>query len=179
MKFLIILSFFLPHCIFAQKHKEPSEMLGPNPVYIIDSIKLEKSDFLKFDPHTVARLMILDSADAKKRFGPEGTDGAIIAETKNFARKHYIAYFRKKSHAFDSLYMIAKSDSAFQYIINDKVKTKSYEGDLATIDDALFLSLDILTADYLKKKYNINDKSIGILISARRPQDLFNWESKF
>ncbi|MDO3642050.1 hypothetical protein [Mucilaginibacter sp. L3T2-6] len=75
--------------------------------------------------------------------------------------------------------MITKSDTAFQYIINDKVKIKSYEGDLATIDDALFLSLDILTADDLKKKYNINDRSIGILISARRPQDVFNWESKF
>ncbi|MGN6396187.1 MAG: hypothetical protein ACTHMI_11520 [Mucilaginibacter sp.] len=75
--------------------------------------------------------------------------------------------------------MITKSDTAFQYIINDKVKIKSYEGDLAAIDDALFLSLDILTANDLKKKYNINARSIGVLISARRPQDVFNWESKF
>jgi len=166
--------------IFAQeREKEVAEKLGPHPLYYIDSLILTTDEFQKFDPNTIARLTILTDTDATNRFGQAAKDGAIVAETKTFARKHYISYFRKKSRSYDSVYMAAKNDSTFQYIINDKVKVNNFEGDLATIDDWLFISLEILTADDLKNKYQISNKSVGILITCKRPQNLFNWNSKF
>jgi len=35
------------------------------------------------------------------------------------------------------------------------------------------------TEEQLKTKYNISVKKVGILIEAKRPQNLFNWDKKF
>lgn len=134
---------------------------------------------MAFDPNTVARLTVLTDTDATNYYGTSAKDGVVLIQTKAFARNHYIAFLRKKSAAYDSLYTITKSDTTFQYIINDKVKTHDFEGDLATLDDWLFISLDVLTEEQLKTKYNITGKKYGILIEAKRPQNLFNWDKKF
>ncbi len=168
---------FLPLLIPFFSSAQPK--LGPNPVIIIDSIKLSYKEFMAFDPSTIARLTVLTDTDATNHYGKEAKDGVMIAETKAFARKHYIAFLRKKSPAYDSLYSVTKSDSTFQYIINDKVKTKNFEGSLAMLDDWLFISLTIVTEEELKTKYNITDKKYGILIEAKRPQNLFNWDKSF
>ena len=47
------------------------------------------------------------------------------------------------------------------------------------LDDWLFISLTVLTEEQLKTKYNITGKKVGILIEAKRPQNLFNWDKKF
>ena len=134
---------------------------------------------MNFDANTIARLTVLTDTNATNHYGAAAKDGVVLAETKAFARKHYIAFLRKKSPAYYSLYTIAKSDTSFQYIVNDKVKTKNFEGDLATLDDWLFISLDVLTEEQLKIKYNVTGKKYGILIAAKRPQNLFNWDKKF
>jgi hypothetical protein len=59
------------------------------------------------------------------------------------------------------------------------VKDENSEGDLSAIDDDLFISLEILTADDLQKKYNISGKLVGVLIKCRKPKNLFNGDSKF
>lgn len=180
MKFLLALLFITPLLTYAQKkEKEPAEKLGPHPIYIIDSVKFTREEFMNFDPNTITSLTIVTDTDATNKFGPNSKDGVIIIQTKGFARKHYISYFRKRSPVYDSLYTITKSDSTFQYIINDKMKNKNFEGDLARIDDWLFLSLELVTADDLKKNYNVSDKKIGVLIKCRIPQDVFNGQSKF
>lgn len=180
MKFLFVLIVLTPMFGMAQnREKEPAEKLGPHHLYIIDSVRITARQFQDFDPNTIASLTIFTDTDATKRFGPDAHDGVVVIETKDYAKRHYINFFKRKSASYDSLYKITKSDSTFQYIINDKIKDKNFEGDLARIDDWLFISLNILTADELKKRYNITNKKIGILIECKRPQDVFNWESKF
>ena len=180
MKYLFALFFLLPRFLLAQSlNKNPVEKLGPNPIYFVDSVKLTKDEFLNFDVKTIASLQVLTDTDATNKFGSEAKDGAILIMTKSLAVKHYVNYFRKKSLAFDSLYSITKSDSTFQYIINDKIKEKDCQGDLAAINDDLFISISILTADDLRNKYNILDKKTGILIKCNKPKNLFNSDSKF
>jgi len=177
MKSLLLLLFCVP--IFAFAQEDPASKLGPDPIYVVDSVKITKDQFQNFNVSTVASVQVLTDADATNKFGNIARDGAILIQTKALARRIYIRYFRKKSPAYDSLYMAAKTDSAFQYIINDKIKDQNSEGDLSAINDKLFISLEILTADDLKKKYNITDKLVGVLIKCRKPQDVFNGDSKF
>jgi hypothetical protein len=180
MKLKLFPLLFVSTFSFAQK--SPNEIvskLGKHPMYIIDSVRLTTKEFLKFDANTIASVEILTDTDATKRFGDDAKDGVIIGQTKMLARSRYLRYFRAKSSAFDSLYKAAGSDSTFQYIVNDKLKTNQFEGDLAAIDDNLFISLEILTADDLKQKYQITDKSVGVLIKCRKPKNLFNGDSKF
>ena len=107
--------------IFAQeREKEVAEKLGPHPLYYIDSLILTTDEFQKFDPNTIARLTILTDTDATNRFGQAAKDGAIVAETKTFARKHYTSYFRKKSRSYDSVYMAAKNYTIFKRRLKPK-----------------------------------------------------------
>ena len=179
MKTILFLLLIVPIFSSAQQSDPAAPKLGPNPIIIVDSVRLTHDQFMAFDPNTIASANILTDTDATNRYGPDAKDGVALFQTKAFARKHYIAFLRKKSHVYDSLYSIAKSDTTFQYIINDKVKTKNFEGDLALLDDWLFISLDVLTEEQLKTKYNITGKKIGILIEAKRPQNLFNWDKKY
>lgn len=178
MKYLLVIVFIFPMLGSAQS-KEPSEKLGRNPIYFIDSVRTTTSDFMHFDVNTIASLTILTDTDATNKYGQEAKDGVIWIQTKALATKRYLKFFRQKSAPFDSLYKVTNSDSTFVYIINDKIKGKNSSGDLATIDDYLFISLDVLTADDLKKKYNITDKQFGILIRSKKPQNLFNGDNKF
>ena len=112
-------------------------------------------------------------------YGDAAKDGVIVVTTKTLARRNYTSFFRRKSKAYDSLYTAAKSDSTFQYIINDKITGESAEGDLSLITDDLFISLDILTADDLKQKYNITGKQVGILVKSRKPKGLMDADKHF
>ncbi|HWD88117.1 MAG TPA: hypothetical protein VG367_08325 [Mucilaginibacter sp.] len=182
MKYILSILLFIPLLTIAQNKQDDSPLskLGPNYLMIIDSAKVTRDQFQKFNPNTIASLQVLTDTDATNKYGDAAKDGAVIIQTKAVARKRYTSYFRNKSHAYDSLYVAAKSDSAFQYIINDKIKPeKDSEGDLSAINDDLFISLEILTADDLQKKYNISGKSIGVLIKCKKPKDFLNADSKF
>jgi hypothetical protein len=181
MKSLLLSLLLLPLFTFAQNDKDenPLHKLGPNPILIVDSVRVTSEDLQKFSPNTIASLEVLTDTDATKKFGDTATDGAVIILTKSMARRIYSAYFKKKSAAYDSLYAAAKSDSSFVYIVNDKIKTDKFEGDLTAINDDVFISLDILNADDLKNKYNIADKQIGVLIKCRKPKNVFNADQKY
>ena len=179
MKNIFFIIFITPFFSFSQQRASGTPKLGPHPVIIVDSVRLTHDEFMAFDPNTIASMTVLTDTDATNHYGTDAKDGVALIQTKVFARKHYIAFLRKKSPAYDSLYTVCNSDTTFQYIINDKIKTKNFEGDLATLDDWLFISLEVLTEEQLKTKYNISGKKYGIFIAAKRPQNLFNWDKKF
>ena len=178
-RFLIILLLF-PALAFGQNTSaDPTKKLGPNPLKIMDSVIISNEAFGHLDANNIASLTILTDTDATNKYGDAAKDGAVIITTKAFAKNHYIAYFRKVSAKYDSLYSITKSDSSFQYIINDKIKTSRDEGDLFIINDEIFISLEILSADDLKTKYGIDNKQYGILINSKIPKNLKHADEKF
>lgn len=180
MKYFLILSLFIPIITFGQSaFKKEAEKLGPNPLKVRDSIIITNEEFDHISAYDIASLTILTDTDATKKYGDTAKDGAILITTKTFAKKHYIAYFRKVSAKYDSLYSITKSDSSFQYIINNKIKTTADEGDLYLVNDEIFVSLEILSANDLKSKYDIDSKKYGILIHCKIPKNLLHAEEKF
>ena len=180
MRKLTFLFLLIPSFLFAHDSpRKANKKIGANPLIIIDSVKISHDDFLKVAPQTIASVTILTDTDATKAYGEGAIDGAIICETRIYAKERYVKFFRKISPQYDSLYTITNSDSTFQYIINKKVKTDNYEGDLAAINEDLFISLEILTADDLKNKYGITGKTYGILINSRKPANLYHKNRKF
>lgn len=153
--------------------------LGPNPLFIIDSQKVSRSALSKYNPEMIAAIKMLYDTSATKRFGETAKDGAVIIETREFARRMYVTFFRKTSQAYDSLYNVYGNDTSFVYILNDKVQRGSYEGNLSAINNELYLSLEILTSQQLFTHYNIRDRHVGILVRSKRPKDLYNADKKF
>ena len=180
-KLLIICTLFVStHIVFGQDDpKTAAGKLGPNPIFIIDSQKVSQSDLSKYSPDSIATVIVLYDTSAIKLYGAAAKDGAVIIETRLFARHMFISFFRKSSQSYDSLYKVIGNDTSFAYIINDKIQKGNYEGNLSAITEELFSGLEILTKEQLYSNYNINDRLFGILVHSKKPKDLYNADKKF
>lgn len=170
MKYL----FFTLFCFsvsFAQSSKYGLDKLGRNPVTFIDSVKVNKPEIFALDPKLVALMSVYDPAEAKDLIGEDGKDGAIYVETKDFSTKRFLRYFRSKSKEFSKLLDSKGDDHTFQYILNGKILTSNFEGDLALIDDKVFKKINIVNKKELSAQYNIMDKEYGIMITSTIPED--------
>lgn len=177
--FLITFISFNNHLHAQDSPDNVVKKLGRSPLFFIDSARVSKSELNNYDPKSIASLnMLTDSVD-KAPFGMEGEDGVVFIETIPFARKRFVRFFRKVSTVYDSLYSVQGADSSFCYVINDKLQINNYEGNLASIDDKLFISLTVINADELKRLYAVNDKKYGILVRSHAPSNLYRKEEKF
>jgi hypothetical protein len=177
---ILLLCILLPLFTFAQHGaKNAMKKLGPDPLIIIDSIRVLRSDLANYDAKTIASVTILNDSTKYESFGDDAKDGVMIFRTKVFAKRQYIRLFRKFSAKFDSLYLAMGSDTSFQYIINDKTRTKEVEGYLAPIDESNIISLTVITSEDLKRDYQISDRSYGILIKSEKPGQLYYKNRKF
>ncbi len=182
MKKLYIISalFILSVSVFGQNDPNTAvSKLGPNPIFIVDSQKVNKADLSRYSQDSIATVIILYDTTATKRYGDVAKDGAVIIETRSFARRAFVSFFKKHSNSYDSLFASLGSDDSFAYIINDKVQSGNYEGNLSAITEDLFEGLEILSKDQLFSKYGVTDKQFGVLVRSKRPQDLYNGEKKF
>ena len=178
--FIICTLFISTLTVFGQDDpKTAAGKLGPNPMFIIDSQKVSQSDLSKYSPDSIATVVMLYDTSATKLYGDEAKDGAVIIETRSFARHMFISFFKKSSQPYDSLYNVIGNDSAFVYIINDKVQKGNYEGNLSAITVELFGGLEILTKEQLYSKFKISDKQFGIIVHSKKPKDLYNGDKKF
>lgn len=164
---------------FSQSPKRALKKLGSEPVYFMDSVNVEKSELMKYDPNEIALVTVLTSKEAIDILGEYGKDGAVYIETIPFAKSRYWKYFSSKSSEYRALVPIVTQDSTVQYIMNDKVQDKNFEGNLALIDDKVFKEIKIITSQELQKQYGIKNKVAGVIITADRPKDLYNSKKKF
>lgn len=178
-KRLTIILLVLSTGLFAQSPLKAPAKLGVNPVFFIDSVNLEKSEFIKFDPKNIASLTIYEGKEVVGILGDKGKDGAVYVESIPFAKKRFQRFFKTKSKEFENLVPTLESDSTIQYILNDKVLVKDYEGNLSAINDETFKEIKIITKEDLVKDYGISDKSVGVLIRSRVPKNLYNGNKKF
>jgi hypothetical protein len=180
MKF--ITGFFvslLTLTVAGQSPKRAIKKLGNNPIFFVDSVCVDKSELSNYQPTDIAAVSVYKDSSAINLVGPEGKDGVVYIETKVFAKKRYWTYFTSKSAAYASLVPTPESDSVVQYILNKRVLTINFEGDLALINDSLFKALTILDPETLQMKYGISGKTIGVWIEAAKPADLYRAKNKF
>lgn len=153
--------------------------IGNDPVYFIDSVNVEQSEMMKYEPSQIAIVNVYKDKDALELMGEDGKDGVIYIETKDFAKNRYWKYFCSKSKEYAQAVPSSTQDDGIQYILNDRVLQKDFEGDLALIDDSIFKGILVIGERDLKKKYKIDNKSIGVVIESDKPNNLYKARKKF
>jgi hypothetical protein len=148
------------------------------PVFFVDSIRIDKQDLKNYDPHDIASVTVYKNADATAKI-ESATNGLIYIETKKFAKRRYWKYFKSKSADYGRLVLSPETDQNVQYILNNRILKENFEGDLASIDDKIFKSIQIIDKQQLIAIYHIKDKEIGVIITSDIPSNLHNGKSKF
>lgn len=180
MKSIIIFTFLVATLpTFGQSPKKTIKKLGEEPVFFIDSMNVDKSELMKYQPEQIAQVSVYKDSNAIKLVGPEGKDGVVYIETKIFAKNKYWNYFKMKSADYAKIVLTPQADSAVQYILNGRILTKNFEEDLSLIGDDILKEIKVIDKKILQKEYNITDKSYGILIKSEKPDNLFKAKKKF
>lgn len=177
MKYLFFTFFCFSIC-FSQSPKRVIKKIGNDPIIFIDSLNVRSSEMQKYDPKSISLFTVYKDKEAKDLFGEDGRDGVIYIETKPFSGKRYQNYFKTKSAEFKKI-IDTESKKDIQYLLNGKVLSENYEGDLALINDKTFKSVKILNSEELLKQYKISGKKYGILIISDTPENLYKGKEKF
>lgn len=164
---------------FAQSPKKMIKKLGSEPMFFLDSVNVDKSELQQINPDNVAKVSVYKDSNAIRLVGPDGKDGVVYIETKGFDRKRYWTFFSSKSGEYLKIVPAPGSDTAIQYILNNRILTKNFEGDLALIDDSTFKNIKILDRPALESQYQISDKKYGVVIESDKPANLYHANKKF
>lgn len=151
---------------FAQTPKEETSKLGNNPIFFIDSVKVNGNELQNYDPQEIASVTIYRDEDALNLFPEDGKDGVVYIQTKKFSKKRFQNYFKTKSSEYKKLITKEGDDNKLQYVLNGKILTENFEGELASINDKVFKSLKVIHKNELQKKFKIEDKEYGVIITA-------------
>jgi hypothetical protein len=163
----------------AQNPKNMIKKLGADPVFFIDSVNVDKSELKNIRPTDVAIVSVYKDSNAIRLVGPEGKDGAIYIETKVFAKRKYWSFLCSKSDEYLKIVPDPASDTAIQYILNKRILTTNFEGDLALINDSTFKRITILDSSVLQSQYHISGKEHGVLVESDKPANLYHAKKKF
>ncbi len=178
MKYLFF-ALFSVSTLFCQSPKRILKKIGNNPIFYIDSVNVEKDELQKYDPENISSVTVYKDKEALELFGEDGKDGVIYIETKDFSKRRYWSFFQSKSEDYKKLLPSPLLDANVQYILNEKILEKDFEGTLATINNKVFKSITILSKEVLLKKYKIQDKDFGVLIISEAPDNLYRGNKKF
>ncbi len=137
------------------------------PLFFLDSIRVNRGVLKAYQPTEFAFISIYKDSNAIRIAGKDAKNGAVYLITKSFAKGHYWNYFKSKSKEYENLVPNIKAESKIVYILNNKVLTTNFEKELFDINDKSFLDLIIVNKDQLKKEYKISDKSLGVSIRTK------------
>lgn len=162
MKILTGILWLLPLAAAAQ-----TDTGAPRQVYIVDSVLITTDTLQGIQPDQIAMITVAAGKKTVEKYGEKAANGVIYIETKPFARKRYNRLFSALSPAYAAVLRKHSSDSSFQYILNDRPLTTTTENELAALEKGQITGIEILDAGGLKKKFNIKDKEVGVLIKSQ------------
>jgi hypothetical protein len=151
------------------QHLKIDHKVAGEPAYFLDSVNVA-SVTGKIDTAGITSVTVYKGQKAIDLAGPEfGRDGLVFVESKDFSRKRFEKYLSGKSKKYAKLLNKTKDRSAIVYILNDKVQTGRYEGNLAAIDNNVFKSLEIIKPSKLRQKFGVESNIPGVLIRSDTP----------
>ena len=164
MKSIFLL--FFPLFALAQSPENNTSKIGKDPIFFIDSISVSTNEFRKLDSKIVGSVTVYKDKEATEIAGEKGKDGVIYIETIVFSKKRYWNFFISKSKEYKKYVPSSQEDPNVQYILNEELLIKDFEGKLASINDSTFKSIKIISKKDLATKYKILDKEIGVIIES-------------
>lgn len=147
----------------ADADKLVNQIVSADPVFIVDSLRINKSDLAKYDPNDIATVTVLKPKSAIDMLGPAGSNGAILAETKKYVQTRLWRFLTSQSAEYAKVVLTPDQHNT-QYIINGKVLSRNWEGDAGMVINKNLKSIIILDKNQLVSRYNITDKDIGVVI---------------
>jgi len=170
---------FLSLLANSQSPKRIVKRLGSDPVFFVDSVNIDKSQLQDYKPEEIASVTVYKGKEATDILGDDGKDGVVYIFTKKYAKKSYWNYFKSKSKEFSDRVPSPEADSTIQYILNKRILTSNFEGDLMGIDDKVFKEIIFLDKETLASEYKITDKAFGVLIKSDIPENLYHGKKHF
>ena len=157
---------------------EAVQKLGSNPYIEFDGKPAEYSYLQSVNPQDISVIQTYYNKEAIKLYGEKAKDGAVLIETKAFARNKFETLFKRHSTEYEE--MINKTDTSnIQYILNERLLKTNFEGDLSLITEKTLKSIKLIGSQELENKYQVKTKKVGVLVVAKRPKDLYNSKEKF
>lgn len=146
--------------LLSAQHVTPFK--GDYPIMFVDSVRTNSADMQGINPNSIATVTIYKESATK--ILPEAIGGLVYVETKKFAKSRFQRFFKFQSKNYADLLLSYPTDDDIQYILNGKVLTENYEGDLASITKTTFKSLSVISANELINSYNVTNKKVGVVI---------------
>jgi len=170
MKLLcILLIFVVSSSCFAQSNPFLAK-IDNQTVFFIDSQRVQQKEINKYRPTDIASVSVIKDKAAIDLIGPDGKNGVVFIETKEFAKTKYLRYLKSKSQEYAAIINSLKSDSSIQYILNGRILKNNFAGDLSLIDDKNFKSIHVIDKITLQNQYKIVDREYGVIIEADMPK---------
>jgi hypothetical protein len=145
--------------------KQTGAKTNGDPLIMIDGKEILKSEMENINPEDISTVTIIRK-ESLITYGEKGKNGVILIETRAYSRERFQNYFSQKSVAYKAILKKHPDGQGLQYFLNGKVLKKDYEGDLASIADTTFISLDIIDTIALKE-YGITKKRYGVVIKTK------------
>jgi hypothetical protein len=175
---LLLLTILIYSCSHRLTPTEAIYKLGANPYFEVDGNPVDRSYLDSINSNEIASLTTFYDKDAISMFGEKSKDGAVLIETKTFARNKFETLFKKFSLDYEALLKHTERNE-IQYILNGRVLVENYEGDLVAISEKTLKRITIIRSKELEDKYQVKDKKAGVIIEAERPRNLYNSKKKF
>jgi len=138
-----------------------------DPVFLLDSVQVFRSDMNNVDPNTIALVTVYKGKKAIDRFGPDAENGLVYIETSSFVRKRYWAVLKSKSDDYLKHVPSPDEETGVFYILNGKPLRENHEAELSGLTNENLQTVRVIDNDTLKKDYLIGGYKWGILITTK------------
>ncbi|WP_214225511.1 hypothetical protein [Pedobacter sp. B4-66] len=162
---IFVFFIFCSFGLLAQDTTKPGGDANKDPLFFMDGKEILKSGMSNINPDDIAMVTVL-KPESSKSYGEKGRNGVVLIETKVHCRQIFQKYLSSKSPKYQEILTRNAGDQKIQYILNGKVLKNNYEGDLASIADSTFISVDVIDAAELKG-YNVSEMLFGVVIKTK------------
>lgn len=156
---------FLSARLVAQVPANPVKESTAVPLFFLDGKEILQSEMTNISPDDIAMVTVLKK-DTFQKYGEKGKNGVILIQSKVRCRQLFQQYLSGKSAEYKKILSDDSNDQNVQYVLNEKVLKDNYEGDLASIADSTFISINVIGTKELKA-YEVTDKKYGVVIKTK------------
>lgn len=143
--------------------------MGENPYFLVNEKPVERSELDNYNAEDIGLLVSYFDKQAVKLYGQKAKDGVVMVYTKDFATQKYEALFSSHSESYSQMIVETPREN-IQYIVNGQSFTKNSNARMALLTEDRLKSLEVVDQQELIKKYNVTDKTVGVIIKAKFPK---------
>jgi len=165
-KAVFVIFMILLGCRTSKVSQLKERKMGENPYYEFDGKPVV--NIQEIDAKTVTAVTQIFPKSAVKEYGVKAVDGAYIIQSRAYAKTMFESLF--SSFSKDYAKVISSTDTSdIQYILNGKILTGNFEGELSGLNRKSLKKIGIIDQNELSTKFRIVNKPVGVIVIAKIP----------